>query len=61
MMTKEVSTTIVKTLGAVCRAICDTVKMHHFLINSNAWFRQTNYIVIMTKEGYIKKFNFMIP
>ena len=31
------------------------------LLYSGTWFRQTLYIVIMTKEGYIRIINFMNP
>ena len=38
--------------------ICHTLKMHYFLKNlllySCAWFRQSKYIVLMTKEGSTK-------
>ena len=40
------------------------VKLMNFLKNllySGAWFRQTKYIVVMTKEGSTKIVNFMIP
>ena len=42
-----------------------SVKLMYFfknlLLYSGAWFRQTKYIVIMTKEGSTKIVNFMTP
>ena len=42
-----------------------SVKLIYFfknlLLYSRAWFRQTKYVVIMTKEGSTKIVNFMIP
>ena len=32
-----------------------------YLLNSRAWFRQTKYIVMMTKEGSTQIVNFMTP
>ena len=65
MMTKEGSTKIVNfmtpragVLVLRCGHISHIVKMHYFLknlhLNSNAYIRQTKYIVIMTKEGSTK-------
>ena len=70
MMTKEGSTLIVNfmTPGAGVLAlgrghISHVVKMHYFfknlLLYSQAWIRQTNYIVMMTKKGPTKIVNFM--
>ena len=64
IMTKEVSTKIVNfmTTGAVVLVlgrshISYTVKMHYSfksLLYSQAYLRQTMYIVMMTKEGFTK-------
>ena len=39
--------------------------MHYFsenlLVYSQAWIRQTKYIVMMTKEGYTQICNLMTP
>ena len=43
----------------------ESVKLINFfenlLLYSWAWFRQTKYIEMMTKEGYTKTVNFMTP
>ena len=48
-----------------CGQISHTVKVHYFfknlLLYSHAYFRQTKYIVTMTKEGSTKIVNFMTP
>ena len=35
--------------------------LKNLLLYSGAWFRQTKYIVMMTKEGPTKIVNFIIP
>ena len=64
MTTKEGSTKIVNfmtpsagVLGLGCDHISHIVKMHYSLKNllySQAWIRQTKYIVMMTKKGSTK-------
>ena len=45
--------------------ISHIVKMHFFfknvLLYSQAWIRQTKYVVMMTKEGSTKIVDFMTP
>ena len=45
--------------------ICHIMKMHYFfknlLLYSQAYIRQTKYIVMMRKEGSTKIVNFMTP
>ena len=70
MMTKEGSTKIVNfmTPGAGvfvlgCDHMSHIVKMHYYfknlLLYSQAWIRQTKYIVMMTKEWSTQIINFM--
>ena len=69
MMTTEKSTRIVNFVspraGVLCQAvaICHTVKMDYsfkiFFLYSQAQIRQTNHIVIMTREGSTKIVIFM--
>ena len=74
MMTKEKSTKIVNfmnpgaggfVLGRGHISHTCIVKMHHFfknlLLYSQAYIRQTNYVVMITKEGSTKIVNFMTP
>ena len=72
MITKEGSTKIINfmTPGAGVLVlgrghISHIVKMYYFfknlLLNSQAHIRQTNYVVMMTKEGSTKIVNFMTP
>ena len=69
-MTKEGSTKIVyfmtpraRVLALGCGRISHIVKMHYFfknlLLYSQAWIRQTKYIVMMTIEGSNKIVTFM--
>ena len=67
MMTKEGSTKIVNFMtpgqGFFQNGfdlIIHNVKIHYFF-NPNEYIRQTNYIVIITKEGSYKIVNFMTP
>ena len=71
-MTKEGSTKTVNfmTLGAGvlvqgCGHISYIVKMHYFfknlLLYTQAYIRQTKYVVMMTKKGSTKVVNFMTP
>ena len=72
MMTKKGSTKIVNfmtpTAGVLVLGhghISHIVKMHYSLKNlllySPAWMRQTQYIVMKTKEGSTQIINFMTP
>ena len=72
MMTKEGSTKIVSfmTPGAGilvigCGHLSHIVKMHYFLKNIllyyQAYIRQTNYIVLINKDGSTKIVTFMTP
>ena len=72
MMTKEGSTKIVNfmTPGAGvlvlgCGHLSHLVKMHYFfknlLLYSQAYIRQTKYIVLINKKGSTKIVNFMTP
>ena len=74
MMIKEGSAQIVYfmtpgvrvlALGCGHTCICHIVKMHYsfknLLPNSQAWFRQTKYIVMMKEEEYTHIVNFMTP
>ena len=72
MMTKEGSTKIVNimTPGSVVLVlgyghISHIVKMHYFfknlLLYSQAYIRQTKYVVMMTKEGSTNIVNYMTP
>ena len=72
MMTKEWSTKIVNfmtpgvgVLMLVRVHLSHRVKMHYFfknlLLYSQAYIRQTKYIVMMTKEESTKIVNFMTP
>ena len=65
MMTKEGCIKIVNfmtpgagVLALGCGHISHIVKMHYsfknILLSSQAWIRQTNYIVMMTKKGCTK-------
>ena len=69
-MTKEGSTQLVifmtpgaGVLALGCGHISHIVKLHHslqnLLLHSQAWIRQTSYLVIMTKEGSTKITNLM--
>ena len=35
--------------------------LKHLILYSGAWFRQTKYIVMMTKEGSTKIVNYITP
>ena len=72
MMTKEGSTKIINfmtpgagVLALGCGHISHIVKMHYFfknlLLYSSASSRQTEYIVMMSKEASTKIVNFMTP
>ena len=67
MKTKEGSTKIVNFMTPTPRGGnlgVKKVKLMNFLKNllySGAWFRQTKYIVVKTKEGSTKIVNFMTP
>ena len=72
MMTKEGSTKIVNfmfpgagVLVLGCGHLSHIVKMHYFfknlLLYSQAYIRQTKYIVMLTTEGSAKIVNFMTP
>ena len=72
MMTKEGSTKIINSMtpGAEVLVlghghISHIVKMHFFfknvLLYSQAWIRQTKYVIMMTKEGSTKIVDFMTP
>ena len=70
-MTKEGSTKIVNFMspGAGvpvlgCALLSHIVKMHYFLnllLSSQAYIRQTKYIVLINKEGSTKIVTFMTP
>ena len=68
MITKEGSTKIFMTLveGILMLGhgfLNQKVEMHYFfenLLYSWAWIRQTNYIVIMAKQSFIRILNFII-
>ena len=72
MMTTERSTKILNFMtpgvGVLVLGrghISNIVKMHYFfknrLLYSQAYIRQTKYVVMMTKEGSTKIVNFMTP
>ena len=62
MMTKEGSIKTVNFIGA--RVLSHVVKIHNFFKNllfSQALMGQTKYIVMMTKDVFIKVVSFMTP
>ena len=72
MMTKEGSPKILNFMSPGAGVlvlgrghISQIVKMHYFfknlLLYTQAYIRQTKYVVIMTKEGSTKTVNFMTP
>ena len=72
MMTKEGSTQIVNFMSPGAGVFVlefghksHMMRMHYSLKNilrySQAWIRQTKYIVMMTKEGYTQIINLMTP
>ena len=46
--------------GVICEYLMYFLE-NLFLLYSEAWFRQTKYVVMMTKEGSTKIVNVMIP